>query len=644
MLAKQRSRSLFILLPLLALLGCGITNKEVFRVGNSLSGNLSANTDLDANTDSDGDGISDADESSLGTDPKNPDSDGDGLTDGDEINTYKTNPLIADTDEGGVNDGTEVKRGSNPLDPKDDIGKDSDNDGLTDSQEDQLGTDLNNPDSDKDGLTDGAEVNTHKTNPLIADTDEGGIIDGDEVLVGSDPLDPEQEFKTNPAKDSDRDGLSDEDEKNKYKTDPNNPDSDNDGLKDGYEVNTTKTDPLDHDTDDGGTIDGIEINKGLNPHDPSDDNSDLVDNDNDGLNGAEEKEYGTDPYNSDTDEDGLKDGAEVNTHKTDPLKRDTDKGGIVDGIEVTQGYNPLDPSDDIHLKPISIKFIESPGPRTHDNYAKFVFEVSPSERVDSVYCGVTAPFIKSVLRRCKPGKVIHLENLAPAKYTMIFIATDKKGKSYTTYYYWEVVKKGKDSCQGKHVKEITHSLEFKKTTQACQWGINGNLDKKHPYVQAVRQQEVKVYLPKTMKICDVDVEFPKQTVEFDDNFVLEFNKNVIATNGLFLLTNDNGKMIFDFDRIKGMRWGIENPYCITGAECMIPRHNTSLKDLRIDLGTNLRVALKDQLQKEKVFTARLNVVGDDDPSDCQHSGLEGTLKVKYYVPSFPSDTLTVPTP
>jgi outer membrane protein OmpA-like peptidoglycan-associated protein len=58
------------------------------------------------------------------------------------------------------------------------------------------------------------------------------------------------------------------------------------------------------------------------------------DDDSDGLTNGEERRYGTDPENPDTDADGLKDGEEVKRYKTNPLKADTDGDGLSDGDEV----------------------------------------------------------------------------------------------------------------------------------------------------------------------------------------------------------------------------------------------------------------------------------------------------------------------
>ncbi len=74
--------------------------------------------------DTDGDGLTDGEEvMKYKTDPLKADTDGDGLTDSQEVITYKTNPLNKDTDGGSVDDGTEVKRGTDPLNPADDVVK-----------------------------------------------------------------------------------------------------------------------------------------------------------------------------------------------------------------------------------------------------------------------------------------------------------------------------------------------------------------------------------------------------------------------------------------------------------------------------------------------------------------------------------------
>lgn len=138
---------------------------------------------------------------------------------------------------------------------------DTDNDGLSDDREAELGTDPNNPDTDGDGLTDGAEVNDHGTDPLEADTDGDGLEDGEEV----------NSYNTDPtAADTDGDGLSDGDEVNEYRTDPTSEDSDGDGLNDYEEIMEYETDPNNSDTDGDGISDYDEVQNGSDPNDSSD--------------------------------------------------------------------------------------------------------------------------------------------------------------------------------------------------------------------------------------------------------------------------------------------------------------------------------------------------------------------------------------
>jgi outer membrane protein OmpA-like peptidoglycan-associated protein len=163
---------------------------------------------------------------------------------------------------------------------------DSDGDGLTNSEEERLETNPNQPDTDNDGLRDGDEVRKYATDPKAADTDADGLSDGEEVM--------------------------------QTKTDPRKADTDGDGLKDADEVKKYKTDPLRADTDGDGLTDAEEI---------------MI--------------YNTDPLKGDTDGDTLTDGDEVKKYKTDPNHADTDGGSVNDNFEIGRGSNPLDAADDV---------------------------------------------------------------------------------------------------------------------------------------------------------------------------------------------------------------------------------------------------------------------------------------------------------
>lgn len=99
---------------------------------------------------------------------------------------------------------------------------DSDQDGLTDVQERELGTDPTNPDSDNDGLGDKEESNG-VTDPINPDSDGDGLSDGDERSWGSNPL----------VKDTDGDTLLDGAEVHQEQpTSPIRADTDGDGIND----------------------------------------------------------------------------------------------------------------------------------------------------------------------------------------------------------------------------------------------------------------------------------------------------------------------------------------------------------------------------------------------------------------------------
>ena len=136
--------------------------------------------------DSDGDGLTDDEEIALGTDPNNPDTDGDGFSDGVEVHFAKLganfNPLGFMLPDGG---------GLDPGCPPALRGVDSDCDGLTDCDEQIIGTNSTLIDSDNDGVPDSIEWQLG-TQPSAQDLDEDpdndGVPNRNELRLHTNPL------------------------------------------------------------------------------------------------------------------------------------------------------------------------------------------------------------------------------------------------------------------------------------------------------------------------------------------------------------------------------------------------------------------------------------------------------------------------
>jgi hypothetical protein len=112
----------------------------------------------------------------YGLDPFEADTDGDGITDGYELIVLGTNARLADTDFDGIADGLELSLGLNPL-----IADNPDIDAPLEAPADLL------LDTDGDGISDWGEelAGTNRDDP---DTDDDSVLDGDELMFGTDPL------------------------------------------------------------------------------------------------------------------------------------------------------------------------------------------------------------------------------------------------------------------------------------------------------------------------------------------------------------------------------------------------------------------------------------------------------------------------
>lgn len=265
-------------------------------------------------------------------------------------------PMSFDADGDGVIDSVEIADGTNPNDPCSFV--------FGNQTETTSGT-WNVLDCDNDGLTNLQELQLG-TNPLNIDTDGDGVPDGVEVSDFSDPLKP-----------CDFELLS-----QTLTPAPMwfNLDCDGDWLTNGEEL-AAGTLILNPDTDGDGVVDGTEMNDGTDPLNPC---SYLaihqnilppalawaqLDCDSDGLPNSAEQNIGTDPQNPDTDGDGVSDGQEESdgSNPLDPCsfvlasqtlapsaewnQLDCDADSTLNGQELTLGSDPLNPCEPIPVDP-----------------------------------------------------------------------------------------------------------------------------------------------------------------------------------------------------------------------------------------------------------------------------------------------------
>jgi|GEM_PF-146208 len=283
-------------------------------------------TDSDArgdacDLDDDNDGVLDSEEVENGSNPLLVDSDGDGVADGDDAFPSDDSESL-DTDGDGIGNNAD---------------EDDDNDGLSDADEQSLGTDPLRPDTDSDGVSDSEDafpndatesVDTDSDgigNNADDDDDNDGLSDADEQSLGTDPL----------RADTDSDGVSDS--QDAFPTDPTeSADTDADGVGDNSDA--FPTDPAEtKDTD----SDGVGDNADAFPEDDTESldtdgdgtgNNADADDDNDGLSDADEQAQGTDPLLADSDSDGVSDSQDAFPNDASETA-DTDGDGVGDNAD-----------------------------------------------------------------------------------------------------------------------------------------------------------------------------------------------------------------------------------------------------------------------------------------------------------------------
>lgn len=192
-----------------------------------------------------------------------------------------------------------------------------------------------------------------------------------------------------------------------------------------------------------------------------------------------------------------------------------------------------------------------------------------------------------------------------------------------------------EKCTNLPKKSYTYDLTIEDTF-SCNWGQDGNLNKKNGYVTARKSRSASIELPENAVLCKINEIKSTEDVFYDDWMVLHWNHRLIMSSIYNLVTHlekEDEYYIYDWDKIKGKNPGVyEGFFCFLDNSCSIPRHAqvSSLNARFTEQSTrNLAVSLlmDDSHTKHELTSI---TYGDDDSKDCQmrkKSGGDINLKV-----------------
>ena len=192
-------------------------------------------------------------------------------------------------------------------------------------------------------------------------------------------------------------------------------------------------------------------------------------------------------------------------------------------------------------------------------------------------------------------------------------------------------------CSSFERQSHRQDISFAPPGRTCEWNQGGNQGPVNYFFQARIEQQEPLNVPEGAILCSMRFNFPAQSFLYDDHFMLNLNRTVIASsyNWSGILDNGvNGLYTYNWDSVVGNVWDTtqETIYCatISGAvsSCTFPDSDmTGIIDL--DLSTrHIESSMANGIPLAGHYF-QMVTIGDNDALDCEHTGMDFTVDVSY---------------
>ena len=212
--------------------------------------------------------------------------------------------------------------------------------------------------------------------------------------------------------------------------------------------------------------------------------------------------------------------------------------------------------------------------------------------------------------------------------------------------------------------EKTQDIFFP-TVPECRWEEDGNYSKINRLIRARQEQYIDIDIPKDAILCDMDFDFPTQTMKYDDEIFLTLGGKVLFASQDYSVTSgeakfDEGLMVnslglieYKWDGDNGIAnlfydWAVTPRYCLgvdpadMDTKCVIPAtERTGQFSLEIDKEKIIQIGQLNGLVFDEEDESILNTLeplkigfittGDNDRYDCEHTDFDFDVKIKYII-------------